>query len=74
MSTNKPLLYKGLKYEVLALALVIIAPIMITIGFKALKDDQYGWLIIGCLLAILGIGLGFKGIQLIITAIFDTKK
>lgn len=74
MSTNKTLLYKGLKYEAIALALIIIAPVLITIGFKALKDDNYSWLIIGCLLGILGVGLGFKGLQIIVNALFDDKK
>jgi len=74
MSTNKSLLYKGIKYEVVALLFIIVAPVLITIGFKALKDDIYSWLVIGCLAAIFGIGLGFKGIQLIISAFFDGNK
>jgi len=74
MSTNKSLLYKGIKYEVVALLFIIVAPVLITIGFKALKDDIYSWLVIGCIAAIIGIGLGFKGIQLIISAFFDDNK
>ncbi|MBL4745107.1 MAG: hypothetical protein JKY08_01940 [Flavobacteriaceae bacterium] len=73
MSTNKSLLYKGIKYEAIALGFIITAPVLITIGFKALKDDNYSWLVIGCTFAILGIGLGFKGLQLIVNAFFDDK-
>ncbi|PCH75893.1 MAG: hypothetical protein COB98_07855 [Flavobacteriaceae bacterium] len=74
MSTNKLQLYKGMKYAAIALLFIIAAPVLITIGFKALKDDIYSWLIAGCILAILGIGLGFKGLQCIVGAFFDTNK
>lgn len=74
MSTNKTLLAKGIKYEAIALPLIIAAPILITIGFKALKDDNFVWLILGGIFGIVGVSLGFKGILIIVSAFFDTEK
>jgi len=48
MGTNKNELLRGLKYEFIALPLLILGPILITIGFRAIKQYQnYLWLIIG---------------------------
>ncbi len=74
MSTNKTLLSKGIKYLAIALPLIIAGPVLITIGFKALKDANYSWLIIGCIFGILGVGIGFKGIMTIVSAFFDTEE
>ena len=54
MSRKKVSVPKGLQYLALALPFLFGAPVVITIGFKALaKDNTYLILIVGILLAIL---------------------
>lgn len=72
MATNKKELVRGLKYELIALPLMVIAPILITIGFKAIKlSNNYIWLILGIIIAVVAIILGFIGIKIILNAFFD---
>ncbi|MDV7188530.1 DUF6095 family protein [Lutibacter sp. TH_r2] len=74
MSTNRTELVRGLKYELVALPLLIIGPILITIGFKAVKQsNNYLWLIAGVFIAITAIFLGFLGIRIILNAFFNSK-
>lgn len=74
MGTDRKELLRGIKFELAALPLLIAAPILITIGFKAIKQQQnYFWLIIGIVLAITAIVLGFLGIQIILNAFFNKK-
>jgi len=74
MSSNKPSLSKGLKYLAMALPLLFGAPILITIGFKALSKDGIYWiLIIGILLAILAIFCTAAGISSIIKYLFEKE-
>jgi len=72
MGTNRNELMRGLKYELAAFPLLISGPILITIGFKALKHQQnYLWLFLGVLVAITAIILGFLGIRIILNAFFN---
>lgn len=72
MATNRNELARGLKYELGALPLLIIAPILITMGFKAIKQqNNYIWLIIGIIIAIVAVVLGFLGIKIILNAFFE---
>ena len=74
MGTDRDELVRGLKYELIALPLLLLAPILITIGFKAIKlQNNYLWLIIGIVLAISAIILGFIGIRIILNAFFNSK-
>jgi NADH:ubiquinone oxidoreductase subunit K len=74
MGTDRNELIRGLKYEAAALPLLLIAPVLITIGFKAIKlQNNYLWLIVGIILAILAIILGFIGIRIISNAFFGSK-
>lgn len=74
MATDKKELVRGIKYELGAFPLLIVAPILITIGFKAIKQqNNYIWLIAGIILAITAIVLGFLGIQIILNAFFNKK-
>ncbi|WP_372745467.1 DUF6095 family protein [Lutibacter sp.] len=75
MGTNKKKLARGIKYEVAALPLLLFAPILITIGYKAIKlNNNYLWLIAGILMAIAAIVLGYLGIKIILDALFDKKE
>ncbi|MFA5298608.1 MAG: DUF6095 family protein [Lutibacter sp.] len=74
METNRDELIRGVKYELAALPLLIAAPILITVGFKAIKhQNNYLWLIVGIVLAITAVILGFLGIKIILNALFNTK-
>jgi hypothetical protein len=74
MGTDRNELVRGLKYELATLPLLIAAPILITIGFKAIKQqNNYLFLIAGIFLAIIAIVLGFLGIKIILNAFFNSK-
>jgi NADH:ubiquinone oxidoreductase subunit K len=74
MGTDKKELVRGLKYELAALPILLLAPILITIGFKAIKlQNNYLWLIVGIILAIAAIVLGFLGIRIILNAFFNSE-
>ena len=74
MGTDKKELVRGLKFELAALPLLLLAPILITIGFKAIKlQNNYLWLIVGIILAIAAIVLGFLGIRIILNAFFNSE-
>jgi NADH:ubiquinone oxidoreductase subunit K len=74
MATDRKELVRGLQYELVALPLLILGPILITIGFKAIKlQNNYLWLIFGIILAITAIILGFLGIRIILNAFFNSK-
>ncbi len=68
---SKSIFQKGIKYLAIALPLLFISPILITIGFKAVsKSDNYLILILGCILAILTIGLVTQAFRIILKALF----
>jgi len=74
MGTDRNELIRGLKYELATLPLLIAAPILITIGFKAIRQqNNYIWLIVGIILATTAIILGFLGIKIILNAFFNSK-
>lgn len=74
MATNRKELVRGLQYELIALPLLILGPVLITIGFKAIKlQNNYWWLITGIIIAITAIVLGFLGIRIILNAFFNSK-
>ncbi|KUO66202.1 MAG: hypothetical protein APF83_06390 [Lutibacter sp. BRH_c52] len=74
MGTDRKEMVRGLKYALATLPLVVAAPILITIGFKALKQqNNYLFLIVGIVLAITAIFLGIFGIKIILNALFNTK-
>jgi len=74
MSTNRNELFRGLKYELIAFPLLILGPVLITIGLKAIKQQSnYIWFSIGILIAIASIIIGFLGIRIILNAFFNDK-
>jgi len=74
MGTDRKELVRGLKYELATLPLLIAGPILITIGFKAIKQqNNYIWLAIGIVLALTAVILGFLGIRIIMNAFFNKK-
>ncbi|MHB1148468.1 MAG: DUF6095 family protein [Lutibacter sp.] len=74
MGTDRNELVRGLKYELATLPLLVAAPILITMGFKAIKQqNNYIYLIVGIVLAITAIVLGILGIKIILNAFFNSK-
>ncbi|MCM4152088.1 hypothetical protein DHD05_10850 [Arenibacter sp. N53] len=72
MRTNKALLLKGLKFIAYTIALMFTAPLIIYQAFKNEGHPLY-WpvLIIGLILAIAAISLGFYSMKLIMDALFN---
>lgn len=69
---SKSLFHTGLKYLAISLPLLFISPILITIGFKALKkSDTYIVLILGCLLAFSTIFLMIQAFRKILKSLFN---
>ncbi len=72
MENKKSSLSNAVKYLALALILLFSAPILVTIGFKALKkDNTYLLLILGIILAIAAISVTAIGIVKVTRYIFD---
>ena len=74
MGTDRKEMVRGLKYAMATLPLMVAAPILITIGYKAIKQqNNYLYLIVGIVLAIAAIVLGILGIKIILNALFNSK-
>ncbi len=72
MQNSKQTLSNAVKYLALALVLLFSAPILVTIGFKALKkDNSYLLLILGIILAIAAIMVTALGVIKVTRYIFD---
>jgi len=72
MKNNKPSFANAFKYLALALPFLFIAPIVITIGFKALKKDgSYLFLLLGVLLALVAMIITAMGVIKVSRYIFD---
>jgi len=69
---SENLLKKGIRYLAISLPLLFFSPILITIGFKALKkDDNYIVLILGCCLAFFTIGFVIQAFRHLLKSFFD---
>jgi len=72
MSTDKNKLSKGLKFVFGAIPFFFLAPILINIGFSAIKKDQnYVFIGIGIIAAVSGIALVFVGLKTLLAALFQ---
>lgn len=75
MSTNKKILFKGIKYLSGALPLLFIGPVVLNSAFKNQNHPLYVYvLILGVLACVLAIFLIFKGINTVIKSLFDGDK
>lgn len=69
---NRKEIIRGVKYEIAALPLMVAAPILFTIGLKAIKaDNNYLFAILGGILTVAAILIGIKGIKIILNALFE---
>lgn len=74
MSTNPKELRRGIKYMFGALPFFILAPLVINIGYSAIKKDQnYVFIVIGAIAAVAGIAFIFMGIRIALNALFSKK-
>jgi len=72
VKNNNSSLSNAVKYLAFALILLFSAPILVTIGFKALKkDDTYLLLVLGIILTIAAISVTAMGIVKVTRYIFD---
>ncbi|WP_372944989.1 DUF6095 family protein [Muriicola sp.] len=69
--TNKELLIKGLKYLAYTVALMFTAPVVL---YQAFKNQDHPWfipvLVVGSILALGAIGMGFFSIKTVVDAFF----
>ncbi|MDX1364802.1 DUF6095 family protein [Arenibacter latericius] len=74
MRTNKDLLVKGLKFLAYTLFLMFTAPVVIYQAFKNEGHPLY-WpvLIIGIILAIAAVSMGFYSIKIVMDSLFQKK-
>lgn len=75
MATNKELLAKGVKYLFGALPLMFIGP---SVMYNAFMNKHTNWhylvLAIGCGLCITSVVLAFKGLTIMVKALFDENE
>ncbi len=75
VKTNKDLLIKGVKHFAYTFVLMFTAPLVL---WQAFKNQEHAFyipvLIVGIILAIAAIAMGFYSIQLIMNALFNTSK
>ncbi|MBT8302186.1 MAG: hypothetical protein KJO63_12705 [Maribacter sp.] len=73
--TNKDLLIKGVKHFAYTIVLMFTAPIVLWQAFKNQEHSFYiPVLIVGIILAIAAIAMGFYSVQLIMNALFNSSK
>ncbi len=75
MSSKKTPISKGLSYLALALPFLFGAPVVLSVGFSALrKDGIYFILILGVVLVIIAMLITALAVKLITKSIFDKDK
>lgn len=75
MQTDKDLLVKGLKFMAITVALMFSAPVVLYQAFKN-QEHPFFWpvMIVGFILAILAVGMGFYGIKIIMESLFKKSQ
>jgi len=75
MKTDKTLLITGLKYIAYTVALMFLAPVVIYQAFKNQEHPLY-WpvLVIGLLLGVAAIAMGFYSLKVILDSLFGKRK
>ncbi len=67
----KRVFQKGMKYLAIALPFLFVTPIVVTIGFKALRRDQSYWLlIVGCFLVAITLVIMAQAFRLLLKSLF----
>ncbi len=75
MRTDKDLLIKGIKYIAYTIALMFLAPVVM---YQAFKNEDHPWFwpvaVVGFILALAAIAMGFYSIKVILDALFNKKR
>ncbi len=75
MRTDRVLLIKGLRYLTYTVILMFLAPIVV---WQAFKNQDHAFyipvLVVGCLLGVAAIAMGFVSIKTIVDSLFGKKK
>jgi len=75
VKTNKDLLIKGVKHFAYTFALMFVAPMVLWQAFQNMEHAFYiPVLIVGVILAIAAIAMGFYSVHLIMNALFNSSK
>lgn len=74
MANNKSIIVKGIKFLGVALPLMLLGPVLLTIGFRAQLDGNYLFLILGILILLIAIVCAFLGVRTIITGLFTKNE
>ena len=75
MRTNKQRLLKGIKNLIYTVGLMFLAPVVLYQAFKNQEHPMFiPVLILGFILAIAAIGMGFYSIKVMMEALFDDSK
>ncbi len=67
-------LLKGMKYMGIAILLMFLGPVLISIGFRAVNDGIYLWLVLGIIISVIAIVLAFLGIKNILKGLFTDNE
>lgn len=74
MSSDKNQIVKGIKFLAIALPLMVLGPVILTIGYRALNDGIYFWIIIGVILILIAVIIAFLGIKTILNGLFEKNE
>lgn len=73
-TTDKQLLFKGIKTLVFAGLSLFMGPVLLSFAFSKPEDSLYiPLLVVGCLICAFAVFLIFKGIKLIMNSMFNNK-
>ncbi|WP_238857858.1 DUF6095 family protein [Poritiphilus flavus] len=71
---NKALLFKGLRSFLITLGLMFLAPFVI---YQAFKNEEHPWyipvLVIGLILAVAAIVMGFRSVKTVVDGFFSKE-
>lgn len=74
MSSDKNQIVKGIKFLAISLPLMVLGPVILTIGYRALNDGIYFWIIIGVILILIAVIIAFLGIKTILNGLFEKNE
>jgi len=71
-ASAKKLLKNGFKYLAISLPFLFLSPVIVTIGFKALRNDKgYFLLVLGCFLMLFTVVMVILAFRLILKSLFN---
>jgi ABC-type polysaccharide transport system permease subunit len=71
-ASAKKILKNGFKYLAISLPFLFLSPVIVTIGFKALRNDKgYFLLVLGCFLMMFTVVMVILAFRLILKSLFN---